>query len=105
MADAFPPTGSGQAVLAGISEPRRRAGKLLIWAGSLLLALVLVLQVLNGTGLLDLGLETWRPALYAFVAWAVALCTGIALMRGEAGMHTLFVLPAFLFTLVMVIFP
>jgi len=39
------------------------------------------------------------------VAWAIALCVGIVLRRGEAGTQTLFVLPAFLFTVAMVIFP
>jgi multiple sugar transport system permease protein len=97
--------GGSHAVLAGIPAPRRSAGRLLIQGTTALLALVVLLQALDAAGLVGIGFETWRPALYAFVLWAVGLCTGIVLMRGEAGYQTLFVLPAFLFTVAMVIFP
>ena len=48
---------------------------------------------------------TWRPLLYAFVVWAIALCVAQAMIRGEMGLRALFVLPAVLFTVAMVIFP
>ena len=37
--------------------------------------------------------------------WAVALGVGLVLIRGERGQRALFVLPAVLFTVAMVIFP
>ena len=40
-----------------------------------------------------------------FLIWSVALGVSQVLTRGEAGQQTLFVLPALLFTLAMVIFP
>ncbi len=72
---------------------------------SLALAAVLVLQLLDKTGAITLGFENWRPLLYAFVVWAVALGVGQVLVRGEMGRRALFVLPAVLFTVAMVIFP
>jgi len=49
--------------------------------------------------------ETWRPVVYAYVLWGVALGIGQVLTRGEDGQRALFLLPALLFTIAMVIFP
>jgi multiple sugar transport system permease protein len=62
-------------------------------------------QVLDKSGVLALGAETWRPSLYAFMLWALALGFAQALVRGEMGLRALFVLPAVLFVVAMVIFP
>ena len=43
--------------------------------------------------------------MYAFLLWGVALGVSQVLQYGEAGKQTLFVLPALLFTVAMVIFP
>lgn len=48
---------------------------------------------------------SWRWGLYAFIAWAVCLCTAQVILRGEYGKRTLFVLPAVLFVVGMVVFP
>ena len=74
-------------------------------AASLLFGVVVVLQILNASGAIQLGLTNWRPTLYAYVLWAIALGAGQVLSRGEAGMRALFVLPAVLFTVAVVIFP
>lgn len=92
-------------MLAGISAGRRSSGRLLIVAASALLVVLVLAQALDALAVVPLGFGSWRPSFVAFLAWAVALCAGIVMMRGEAGTQTLFVLPAFLFTLVMVIFP
>jgi multiple sugar transport system permease protein len=105
MADASSLPGSGQAVLAGIPPGRRAAGRRLIQGASAFLLLLIVAQVLDAAGATRLGFESWRPTFYAVSAWALALCAGTVLMRGERGMQALFVLPAFLFTVGMVIFP
>ncbi len=88
-----------------LSPGRRAAGRAIVVLASLALVAVLVVQVLDKTGTIALGLATWRPLLYAFVVWAVALGVGQVLGRGEMGRRALFVLPAVLFTVAMVIFP
>jgi multiple sugar transport system permease protein len=80
-------------------------GRGLIWAASLVLAAVVLWQILFKAGVIPAGFETWRPVLYAFILWAVALGTAQVLTRGERGKHALFVLPAVMFTVAMVIFP
>ncbi len=84
---------------------RRAAGRLLILLATLGLAVVFLVQLLDRLGVLPLGLPNWRPLLYAYVLWAVALCVGQVILRGEQGRRALFVLPALLFTISMVIFP
>jgi multiple sugar transport system permease protein len=88
-----------------LSSARRSAGQAILLVASLVLAAVLLIQVLDKSGTLTLGLATWRPLLYAFVLWAVALCVAQAMIRGEMGLRALFVLPAVLFTVAMVVFP
>jgi multiple sugar transport system permease protein len=80
-------------------------GRAILIIASLGLAATLLVQVLDKTGAITLGFVTWRPLLYAFVLWAVAVCVAQAMIRGEMGLRALFVLPAVLFTVAMVIFP
>ena len=40
------------------------------------------------------GFETWRPVLYVYLVWAVALGAGQVMIRGERGQRALFLLPA-----------
>lgn len=88
-----------------VDRTRRAAGKRLILAASILFGLVVLAQILYTAGLVSFGFETWRPVLYAYVLWGVALAVGQVWMRGTAGKKALFVLPAVLFTVAMVIFP
>ena len=88
-----------------LSSARLAAGRALLLIASLALGATLLVQVLDRTGTIALGLLTWRPLLYAFVLWAIALCVGQAMIRGEMGLRALFVLPAVLFTVAMVVFP
>jgi multiple sugar transport system permease protein len=48
---------------------------------------------------------SWRPALYAFLLWAVSLCVAQVVLRGEMGKRSLFILPAVLFVGALVVFP
>jgi multiple sugar transport system permease protein len=64
-----------------------------------------LLQILSAAGVSSLSFENWRPALYAFLLWGAALGAGQVMIRGEAGHRALFILPAVLFTVAMVIFP
>lgn len=90
----------------GVVTPRRKeAGRALIAAASVLFLAVGLLQALNSAGILPLGLRDWRPTLFAYLLWAVALGLGQVMMRGQAGLKALFILPAALFTVAMAIFP
>ncbi len=63
------------------------------------------MQALFAAGATTTGFQNWRPVACAFLLWSVALGAGQVLIRGEAGHRALFVLPAALFTIAMVIFP
>ena len=80
-------------------------GRLIIWGSAGLMVLVALVQALDASGRLSLGLPNWRPTLYAYVFWATCLCWGQVLTRGEQGKRTLFVLPAVLFVLSLAILP
>jgi multiple sugar transport system permease protein len=88
-----------------ISHERKTIGRALMAAASVALAVVLAVQALRAIGTIDRGFENWRPILYVYLLWAVALCVGLVLIRGERGHRALFLLPAVLFTVSMVIFP
>jgi multiple sugar transport system permease protein len=88
-----------------LPEARKRAGRWIVRGATALLAAVVAVQVLQQQGALDWGITTWRPTLYAYLVWAVAISAGQVLTRGEQGKRTLFLLPAVFFTVAMVIFP
>ncbi|MBN9309692.1 MAG: sugar ABC transporter permease [Devosia sp.] len=90
---------------SAIAPLRRSWGRGLIIAGTLLFILTALAQALNAAGILKLGLTNWRPTLFAFLVFAVAIGAGQVLMRGQAGWRALFILPAGLFTVAMAIFP
>jgi len=95
-------TDSGLRARAIVSQS---LGRWLLWLASLLLIAVAAVQVLDGIGVVPLGLPDWRPMLLAFIVWSLALCASRVLIHGDAGQRALFVLPALLFTFAMVIFP
>lgn len=102
---AIAPSGSWDAATAGVSAARQRSGRLLILAATTALFAIVLVQFLHTFGSLGTGFSNWRPILYAYVVWAFALGAGLVLTKGERGHRALFLLPALLFTLAMVIFP
>jgi multiple sugar transport system permease protein len=84
---------------------RRSLGRGLAAVASLGLAAVALLQILHTAALVDAGFVNWRPVGYAYVAWAVAIGVAQVLARGERGLRALFILPAVLYTVAVVIFP
>lgn len=88
-----------------ISDARKRFGQAIVWGSALLLAAVAAAQSAQYMNVADLGFETWRPTLYAYVLWAICLCWSQVLIRGEHGKRTLFVLPAALFVISLTVFP
>jgi len=88
-----------------ISDGRRRLGRLMVWGTALLCFALALWQMGYETGRLSSGFENWRPILYAYVLWAIALCAAQVIVNGEKGKRTLFVLPAALFVISLVVFP
>ena len=88
-----------------ISARRRAFGWAIIWGSAALMGLIALLQGLDVTGAFDIGFETWRPTLYACLLWSACLCAGQIIIRGEHGKRALFILPAALFVILMVVFP
>jgi len=84
---------------------RVAVGRALIVLASLVGALILLIQILNTTGAIAVGFADWRPVLYAYLVWTVAFAVGQVMARGELGLRALFLLPAVLFTVAVVIFP
>ena len=80
-------------------------GRWLFRLASALLVVVAALQLAHALGLVPIGFANWRPTLYAFLVWGVALGISQVLEYGDVGRQRLFVLPALLFTGAMVIFP
>jgi len=87
------------------SPGRIRLGKALVWGSAALLAALFVVQALYVSKVGSFGFATWRPVLYAYILWGVCLCISQVLIRGEQGKRALFVIPAVLFVVSMVVFP
>lgn len=88
-----------------IPESRKRLGRMVFAAGTLMLVAIALMRALQELGIVDLGFATWRPVLYAYIFWGVMLGWSQVLRRGEDGKRALFVLPAALFVVAMVVFP
>src|SRR6266481_10031060 len=84
---------------------RENAGRALVALVSLGSLLVLFIQILHATGAITAGFTDWRPILYAYLLWATVFGVGQVAVRGERGLRALFLLPAVLFTVAVVIFP
>jgi multiple sugar transport system permease protein len=88
-----------------MSPARITAGRVLIWSSAILLLAMLIIQALSELGVSPFGFDNWRPVLYAYVFWAVSMGVAQVMIRGEQGKRALFVLPAVLFVVSMVVFP
>ena len=88
-----------------ITPARQAAGRALIWGSFGVLVVVVALRYLQSYHVLNVGFANWRPVLYAYVLWSICLCWGQVVLRGEQGKRVLFVLPAVLFVIAMVVFP
>ena len=96
------------AIQGRVGRHRRRpphGGRWLIVLATVAFIAIAILQAFHAAGATATGFATWRPVLYAYVLWSIALGAGLMLSRGEAGHRALFVLPAVLFILAMAIFP
>ena len=94
-----------EAITDPIPPARKKFGRVVFAGASALFGIVVLLQILNASGVVQLGLTNWRPTVYAYVLWSIALGYSMVLTRGEEGMRALFILPAALFVVAVVIFP
>jgi multiple sugar transport system permease protein len=83
----------------------KRLGRFILIGATLALLAILLIEILFKSGASTLGFETWRAVLYAYILWGIALGVSQVLTRGEDGYKALFILPAVLFTIALVIFP
>ena len=65
-----------ETVTSSIGTGRRLLGQGLIAAASVILLAMILIEGLHRVGLSDFGFENWRPVLYAFILWGVALGIG-----------------------------
>lgn len=93
------------AVAGQVPPLRRKFGTWLVMGSTALLLALIALQVLYQYGLGTFGFTNWMPVLIAYGLWGVALCAGNIMRNGERGWQALFILPAVLFTLALVVFP
>lgn len=82
-----------------------RFGKALIWGSAAVMAFSFLVLVLSKFGFIGVQFDTWRLGLLGYIFWATCLCIAQVVLRGEQGKRTLFILPATLFVVAMVIFP
>ena len=88
-----------------LTDRNVRLARALVWGTFLLMVGAAVLQALHVQGTVEFGFETWRPVLYAYGLWAVAIGYSRVLLFGERGRRSLFVLPAVMFIIAIVFFP
>ncbi|WP_298970652.1 carbohydrate ABC transporter permease [uncultured Roseobacter sp.] len=88
-----------------ITDTRRRVGRAMVWGAGMLFCVMTAMQFMYDTDRSIVGFNTWRPVLFAYLLWATALCAAQVIVNGEKGKRTLFVLPAALFVISLVVFP
>jgi multiple sugar transport system permease protein len=98
-------SGKIEAAQEDILPGHMAAGHWVLRLGSVFFLAVAALQICGAIGLISIRFGDWRPTMFAFLLWGVALGVSQVLKYGEGGKQTLFVLPALLFTAAMVIFP
>ena len=90
---------------SSITQLRKTIGHLIIWGSFVLMLSLVFIQFLNINEKINFGFKTWRPILYSYMLWAFAIGYSRVLIYGEKGKRALFVIPAVLFIVSIVIFP
>ena len=88
-----------------VSPATKRAGKILVWSSFLLMFIIGLVQTLHTFEKIDFGFSNWRPVLYSYILWAIAIGYSRVLIYGEKGKRNLFIFPAVMFIISIVIFP
>jgi len=88
-----------------INSTKKLLGQLLMWGTFSLMIILAIIQYMKINDRISFGFETWRPILYAYILWAFSIGYSRVLIYGEKGKRSLFVIPAVLFIISIVIFP
>ena len=88
-----------------INPAKKIIGKILVWAAFSLMLVLALIQYLKTNGNISFGFETWRPVVYAYVFWGFSIGYSRVLIYGEKGKRSLFVIPAVMYIISIVIFP
>ena len=88
-----------------INRKKKLIGQFLVWGSFSILLLLVLLQFLKVNERVSFGFQTWRPILYSYMLWAFAIGYSRVLIYGEKGKRALFVIPAIMFIVSIVIFP
>lgn len=88
-----------------LSAQRVRAGRMVLWFATAVLLVTFAIQALKSAELTSFGFDNWRPVLFAYFFWGLSLCVSRVISYGEQGQKALFILPAVLFVISMVVFP
>ena len=88
-----------------ISPKTKRFGKILVWSSFILMSFIGIMQILYNLEKINFGFSNWRPLLYAYILWAIAIGYSRVLIYGEKGKRNLFIFPAVMFIISIVIFP
>ena len=90
---------------SSVSKKTKRAGKIIVWSSFLLMVIIGIIQILYTFEKLNFGFSNWRPLLYSYILWAIAIGYSRVLIYGERGKRNLFIFPAVMFIISIVIFP
>ena len=88
-----------------ISDRRLLLGRGLVWGSFGVMAVTFLVLSMSQAGFIGYEFPNWRLALYTYMLFAICLGVAQVLLHGERGKRTLFILPATLFVVAMVIFP
>ncbi|MGD9913065.1 MAG: carbohydrate ABC transporter permease [Rhizobiaceae bacterium] len=88
-----------------MTSARKRLARVIAWGATVILLAMLLLQLLHSQEIIGFGFQSWQPLIYFYVLWGIAIGVAQVVGRGEDGHRALFILPAVLFTVALVIFP
>ena len=88
-----------------ISQKSKRTGVILVRSTFILMITIGLIQGLYSFEKIDFGFSNWRPLLYAYILWAIAIGYSRVLIYGEKGKRILFIFPAVMFIISIVGFP
>ena len=88
-----------------INPTKKIIGRYLVWGAFSLMLILAIIQYLKINENISFGFETWRPVLYAYIFWGFSIGYSRVLIYGEKGKRSLFVIPAAMFVISIVIFP
>jgi multiple sugar transport system permease protein len=88
-----------------VTKKTKAVGYFLVWGTFVFMFVIGLIQLLYTYEKIFFGFETWRPLLYAYILWACAIGYSRVLIYGERGKRALFIFPALMFIISIVIFP